>query len=42
LIYGGRKTREKGERLLRKRKRNTGKRVWRCRVSQLLCMKIEI
>jgi len=25
------KTREKGERFLRKRERNTGKRVWRCR-----------
>jgi len=34
MMYGGRKTREKGERFLRKRERGTGERVWRCRASQ--------
>jgi len=31
-MYGGRKTREKGKRFLRKRERSMEKRVWRCRV----------
>jgi len=34
MMYGGRKTREKGERFLRKREKGKGERVWRCRASQ--------
>jgi len=35
-MYGWRKTREKGERLLKKRERGTGERVWRCRASHFI------
>jgi len=34
MMYGWRKTREKGERFLRKRERDTEERVWRYRESQ--------
>jgi len=33
MIYGWRKTREKGERFLREREKDTEERVWRCRAS---------
>jgi len=32
-MYGGRKTKEKGERFLRKRERGAGEKVWRCKAS---------
>jgi len=34
MMYGWRKTREKRERFLRKREKDKGERVWRCRASQ--------
>ena len=42
MMYGWRKTKEKGERFLRKRKRGTGKRVWRCKASHYQLTQLEL